>query len=247
MQARTFPVSEFARMAGVTVRTLHYYDQTGLLRPHRRGSVRQYRQHDMLRLQQILTLKYLGFSLDEIRDLLANPAYNLRESLSMQRDALHTQIEQLQKAARALELTLAHLEATDSVDWSQINAIIDAIQHDAKEDWLRKYLSDSQIAGVLARGYPVEAAEQGTRDWERLIDQFKALRHLPPDHPDVQVLAAEYVRLVESFTQGNAELENSLREMYSDMSNIPEQFRLYDNDLRDYMQVACAIYKGEHP
>jgi len=101
----TYYVREFANLAGVTVRTLQYYDKEGLLKPslYTEAKHRLYRREDLLRLQQILTLKYMGFSLEEIRSLLHNPTYEVRASLEIQKEAIDQRISELQKVSAALE------------------------------------------------------------------------------------------------------------------------------------------------
>src|SRR5258708_5821671 len=108
-QANTYLVKEFAQLAGVTVRTLHYYDATGLLKPslHTEAKHRLYKREDLLRLQQILTLKYLGFSLDEIQNVLNSPSYDLRQSLRFQKQAIDERITELQQVSRALSKVLS--------------------------------------------------------------------------------------------------------------------------------------------
>src|SRR5688572_5546967 len=95
---RYYMVREFAKLAGVTVRTLHFYDREGLLKPseYTGKKHRLYAQQDLLRLQQIITLKHLGFSLKEIGDVLKNPGYNIRESLRIQKEAIDRRILQMQ-------------------------------------------------------------------------------------------------------------------------------------------------------
>lgn len=245
MQRTTYHVGEFANLAGVTVRTLHYYDQSGLLRPARRGSTRQYRQTDLLRLQQILTLKAMGFSLTEIRDLLEDPHYDLRRSFEIQREAIRQEIERLQKALTGLDLTIAHLDATQQIDWGEISLIIAALNADYKQEWSRRYYTDAQQAR-FAQATPAEV-EAGTRGWMQLTRDFEAARHLPPDHPTVQALAARQVELVRAFTQGDPEIERSLQAMYADFDRIPPEFRLFDRDLLEFMTQAVNIYKEKHP
>jgi DNA-binding transcriptional MerR regulator len=242
---QTYHVGEFADMAGVTVRTLRYYDQSGLLRPARRGSTRQYRHTDLLRLQQILTLKAMGFSLNEIRDLLEDPHYDLRRSFTIQREAIRQEIERLQKALTGLDLTIAHLEATKQIDWGEIAVIIAALNADYKQEWARRYYSNDQWAR-FAQSTP-EEVEAGTRAWMRLTEDFQAARHLPPDHPTVQALAARQVELVRGFTKGDPEIERSLRAMYADFERIPQEFRLFDRDLLDFINAAVTLYKERHP
>ena len=69
MREEQYPAIDFARLAGVTVRTLHHYDRIGLLKPssYTSAGYRLYRKQDLIRLQQIVTLKFIGFSLNQIR------------------------------------------------------------------------------------------------------------------------------------------------------------------------------------
>ena len=89
-----YRVKEFADLAGVTVRTLQYYDRKGLLKPsgYRNGNHRIYQIDDLLRLQQILTFKYLGYGLDDIRRLLESPDYDVIDSLRQQEQAIEGRI-----------------------------------------------------------------------------------------------------------------------------------------------------------
>jgi len=77
-ETKHYQAIEFARLAGVTVRTLHHYDRIGLLKPsgHTDAGYRLYRKHDLIRLQQIITLKFIGFSLNHIKNLLNNNSFD---------------------------------------------------------------------------------------------------------------------------------------------------------------------------
>ncbi|NTV79958.1 MAG: MerR family transcriptional regulator, partial [Candidatus Aminicenantes bacterium] len=90
MKTNGYLVREFAQLTRVTVRTLHYYDQVGLLKPsfERPNGYRVYTDADLLRLQQIVTLKFMGFSLDEIRRLLDSKGYEAVKALKVQAEAV---------------------------------------------------------------------------------------------------------------------------------------------------------------
>ncbi|HYO90677.1 MAG TPA: MerR family transcriptional regulator, partial [Pyrinomonadaceae bacterium] len=77
---------EFAERAGVTVRTLHHYDRTGLLKPsgYTAAGYRLYGEKDLARLQQIVTLKFIGFSLRQIKELLEQREFDLTATLRLQ-------------------------------------------------------------------------------------------------------------------------------------------------------------------
>src|SRR5689334_20591067 len=121
-----YMVREFARLAGVTVRTLHFYDRADLLKPSRYTAAhhRLYAQSDLLRLQQILTFKYLGFALNEIRQLLDAPSYDLARALASQKSALDEQIARMTAASEAMGRMLTVAETGAALDWREARLII---------------------------------------------------------------------------------------------------------------------------
>jgi MerR family transcriptional regulator, thiopeptide resistance regulator len=243
MPMQTYYVQEFAKLAGVTVRTLHFYDQAGLLTPAKRNGVRRYEQGDLLRLQQILTLKSMGFSLGEIRALLESPGYDVGQSLRIQKEAIDQRIAQLQEVSRALAQTIELVGTAQDLDWAHVAAIIRIVSGPDKGAWHRRYFSEEQLAQLAARQTPPEEVRAGERAWMELIAAFDKHRHLPPGHPDVQRLAAQMVALVQQFTQGDPGLRASLEKMYRNFDDIPEEYRMYDADLQRFMGRAFAIYE----
>ena len=245
----TYYANEFASLAGVTRRTLHYYDEAGLLKPslYTDANHRLYQREDLLRLQQILTLKRMGFSLAEIRRLLSSPAYDVRQSLRIQKEAIEQQIKQLRQAARALEQTLAALESSEprEWDWEQVIHIIQGVALEDTRRWVERYYTAEQMVRLeeRAKGISREQMEQWQQEWSDLIAAFKAKRNLPPGHAEVQALAAEYARLVNLFTEGDSGIEASLKRMYQDFDQMPSEYRMYDAELGQFMAAACGIYK----
>ncbi|MCH6161181.1 MerR family transcriptional regulator [Streptomyces marispadix] len=101
----SYSVGQVAAFAGVTVRTLHHYDEIGLLVPGERSHAghRRYSDVDLDRLQQILFYRELGFSLEEVTALLDDPDADPREHLRRQHELLSSRIAKLQKMAAAVE------------------------------------------------------------------------------------------------------------------------------------------------
>lgn len=104
-----YKVGEVARLAHVSVRTLHHYDETGLLEPSARSEAgyRLYTTGDLERLQHVLFYREIGFGLEEIRDLMADPAFDRREALAAQRDLLSTRMRRLEAMIDLIDKTLA--------------------------------------------------------------------------------------------------------------------------------------------
>lgn len=119
---------EFARMAQVTLRTVRYYDKQNILKPSyvTDAGARFYTDKDFARLQQILLLKYLGFSLDDIREMtIADTDYHfMLNSLNIQKKLVQDRIEQMQLVEQAIEETTEAICENHTVDWSKMLNLI---------------------------------------------------------------------------------------------------------------------------
>mgnify|MGYP001660159782 FL=1 len=119
---------EFARMAQITVRTVRYYDKQNILKPSlvTQAGARFYTEEDFARLQQIMLLKYLGFSLEDIRELTVNDSdYSyLEHSLEQQQNLVRDRIEQLQLVEQAIGETVTEIRQQQNVDWNRMRELI---------------------------------------------------------------------------------------------------------------------------
>ncbi|MDO4296461.1 MAG: MerR family transcriptional regulator [bacterium] len=131
MAERLYTTGEFAKKANVSVRTIRYYDKQGLLKPSKINDAgyRLYSDEEFAHLQKILTLKYLGFSLEEIQMIALNEKSNdfVKSSLKMQEKLVRSKIEGLQLVEKALVETSRILEEENAVDWKAILHLIHMI------------------------------------------------------------------------------------------------------------------------
>ena len=118
----SYSVGEVSKFAGVTVRTLHHYDEIGLLRPSGRSpsGYRQYAESDLERLQEVLFFRELGFGLDEIAGLVEIPTFNRAQILGRQRQLLREQIERLESMAQAVGAALQAFEEGRTMDQEEM-------------------------------------------------------------------------------------------------------------------------------
>src|SRR5262245_24745220 len=110
---RFYRAGQFARKAAVSIRTLRYYDQEGLLAPsgYTESGYRLYSDGDLVNLQQILALKFLGFSLEEIKVLLRSRPHSLQDVLAQQKAMMRDKRTQLDGIIAAIEGTEKLLQA----------------------------------------------------------------------------------------------------------------------------------------
>lgn len=237
---RLYRASEFAVLTGVTVRTLHHYDRAGLLKPGRRtgAGYRLYGAREFARLQQILTLKFIGLPLEEIRGLLDRRALDLSETLRLQREALTERRRQLDMALRAVrEAEGVVARGGVEPDWDAFKKIVEVItmQHDT--EWMKKYYTEEQLADLARRGTP-ELLERAQREWQKLIGEVEsaAAEGLDPSSERAQALAARWDGLVEEFTGGDPGIRENLRRLYADQANWPSSFQKpYGDDVAAFI------------
>lgn len=222
-----FQAREFAELTGVTVRTLHHYDRLGLLKPSRysRAGYRLYRESDVARLEQIVALKFIGFSLNEIKNILNRDPVDLETTLRRQREAITEKRQRLDLAIQAIERAEYVLGTSEEHGWRTFVKIIEVINMQSDMNWSKKYYSDEAQQEIEKRAatIPREVIEQAQRDWAVLIKEVDAAvaSGEDPASDKSQALAARWSELIKGFTGGNQEVQKGLNKLYADRNNWP--------------------------
>ncbi|MFN2530037.1 MAG: MerR family transcriptional regulator [Pyrinomonadaceae bacterium] len=240
----TYQAADFAALAGVTVRTLHHYHRVGLLKPSGRtgAGYRIYRQQDLVRLQQIVTLKFIGFSLRQIIQLLNSNAFDLSEALNRQKQIIAEKRQQLTEAIEAIEKAQKLLTATNEPDWQAFKRIIEVINN---MDWTNKYYTEEAKRKISERAQtiPREVIEQAQREWTTLIREVETAvtECLDPASEKAAALAARWTELLKGFTGDDAEIQAGLNKMYDDRDNWPKTFpKPYSDAAGEFISATIA-------
>jgi DNA-binding transcriptional MerR regulator len=213
---KALKVGELAKRTGITVRTLHHYDELGLLSPSRRDGSRYrlYTEEDVARLQQILSLRQLGFSLEEVRRCLASPDYSPLRVVEMHVERLSEQIDVQQRLRAKLEALAEHMRSTESVSAEEFIETLEMMT------MFEKYYTAEQLQELEQRRLAVgeERMKQSQQDWAELMAEVRAEmdRGTDPSDPRVRKLAERWTALIREFTGGNPQIEKSLQRMYQE-------------------------------
>lgn len=226
------------------MRTLRYYDQVGLLTPARSAAgYRLYGAADLMRLQQILALRFLGFSLEEIGACLATAPAGLAPALTQQKAMLQEWRTRLETVVRAIEGAEHALQA-GCRDWDAVVDVIRAMQMEEQQDWRNKHLTKEQqqaLDGLIKQSYSESAlaklternaarggwTEEDQRQASARYDAlFAGVRRLvaagaDPTGAEAQALAREAIALEEAFTGGDPELAAGLRRYHEQVAALP--------------------------
>lgn len=217
---RTWKVGELAKRTGMTVRTLHHYHEIGLLTPSQRTAAghRLYTEGDVARLQQVASLRSLGFPLDEIRDVLDEDRLSPLDIVRMHAERMRQQVRSQQRLVERLDALAAGLDGARHVSAEQLIATIEEI------NMFDKYYSPEQMDHLAQRREQVGPAriEEVQAEWPRLMAQVQAELDggTDPCDPRVQALAARWKGLVEEFTGGNEGIRQSLGTLYQNEDSV---------------------------
>ncbi len=240
MDQETLKVGQLAQRTGLSVRTLHHYDQIGLLVPAGRTASghRLYGSEEIGRLQQIAALRQLGFSLEEIRESLARPGFTLERTLELQMHRLGQQMEHAGRLLERLEKIRLRLKAADRVSVEELmQAIEETIMYD-------KYYTPEQLEKLEQRRETVgeERIHEVKAEWARLFERFGAEMEKGTDPVDESVLeiARQATGLIQEFTGGDAGIQQSLGHMVSENRESMYAQWGVDPKVAEYMGQAMA-------
>ena len=247
---KLFKAAEFARLTGTTVRALHHYDRLGLLKPSRysQSGYRLYRENDFARLEQIVALKFIGFSLKEIKNILQRDPIDLPSVLRQQREAIEEKRCRLEMAIQAIQRAEYVAAINRDPGWELFARIIEVINMQSNMDWSKKYYSEEAQREIDKRAatIPREVIEQAQRDWAELIREVQAAVAAgeDPASEKSQGLAGRWRELIHGFTGGNSEIQSGLNRMYADKANWPASMpRPFGDDVQAF--IAQAMKQGK--
>jgi DNA-binding transcriptional MerR regulator len=195
---RTFRTREFAQLAGVTPRTLRYYDRIGVLKPKRtRAGYRVYSARDVERLEQIVALKFLGIPLRKIGLLITRTPKELARALRAQRCLLEDKRRLFDQAIAALEEAEQSLRGGQTPDAGLYRRIIEVIEmHDNSDAWKKKYEDLVQAKADRLKSLSPETIADLRGQWARLVEDIRPVVAEDPAGARAQALATRWVELL---------------------------------------------------
>lgn len=226
---------EFARMAHVTLRTIRYYDRVGLLPPSKKSEsgARLYTGEDFAKLQQILLFKYLGFSLEDIREMTTLTGDNSRfllESLDMQKRLVEERVEQLREVSAAISRTQEAVTSGAPMDWTNL---LNLIHMTAMENSLKVQYDNA--ANIQARIRLHRDYSKNPRGWFPFLYEEAGIR---PGMQILEVGAGSGALWKENLQQLPQDVRITLSDKSSGM--VHDLSREFGGDARFSFQVSAC-------
>jgi DNA-binding transcriptional MerR regulator len=248
-----YTVKQVAKLSGVSVRALHHYDEVGLLKPACVGAngYRYYGKAELLRLQQILFHRELGFPLEEIRAVLDAPDFDRAAALQAHRERLEAEAKRYRRLIRTIDETLAALEGATKMTEKAMYKGFDPEKQARQEAWLVERFGP----GVQRQ---IDAAKEAQKDWTQAeFDASQAelaeieagfarslAAGLPADSAAVQALARRHRDWVaRSWRQPmSRQAYENLAGLYGDHPDFRARYEAQATGMTEYLQAAMRTF-----
>ncbi len=244
---KEYTVQQLAKIAGVSVRTLHHYDNIGLLKPSSRNAARYrfYGEAELLRLQQILFFKELDCSLEDIARILDSPGFDPIDALEAHRQELKRRADRLDTLLETIDKTIRKLKGdkigmTDEELYGGLSKEqAEAYAEEARQRWDPK-LVDKTNARV--KKWSKEKWARVNKELDEIMRQLATLVGTPVEDRKVQALVARHHAYLNNFYEVKPGMYRGLGKLYIEDPRFRAYFEKYRPGLADYLAQAIDFY-----
>ena len=241
-----YTVKQLSDLAGISIRTLHYYDEIGLLKPDSVGAnlYRYYGDASLLKLQQILFYRELGLSLEAIQEIITRPDFDLLAALESHRQALQVRRERLDRLIQTVDDTLLHLKGKKEMSKRQLFAGFTEEQQEqyAKEAAERYDPETVKASNKKWKQYPPEKKQAILAEGNAIYEDLVSAMPKGPASSEAQAGIDAWRRHLEYFWAPNDQQLLGLVELYNTDPRFVANFKEIDPHLGAFMQAAVKIY-----
>lgn len=237
---------ELADIAGISVRTLHYYDTIGLLSPEidRENGYRNYSDQDVSTLQQILFFRQLNFKLTQIKDILNSPKYHQTEALLEQKDIILKEQTRLNNILKLIDKTIqaerGEITMTNEEKFSGVDFSHNPYEQEAREKW-----GDEKVEQAN-QNLKKMGAKEAEREFDEIYTQLADLRHLDPESDAAQHEIGKWYDFLNKVGEYTPEMFKNLGEMYTADERFTKNIDKYGDGLAEFMKEAMTVYYEQH-
>jgi DNA-binding transcriptional MerR regulator len=242
----SYTINQLAKIAGVSVRTLHHYDDVGLLVPKREDNkYRVYEESDLLHLQQILFFRELEFPLDDIKRILNDPRFNLERALVDHKKLIEIKKKRLNDLVKTIDKTIKKIN-------KQITMKDEELYGSFSKNEMNEYAEEAKKRWGHTEAY--KQSQERTKNWtqedyahfkeesDRWMKNFVAHTHNDPQSPIIQTLINEHYNSLRTFYEPSIEMYRGLADMYINDPRFKAYYEKYKVGLAQFMHDAMYYY-----
>ncbi|GAA0603635.1 MerR family transcriptional regulator [Virgibacillus siamensis] len=242
-------VKEVADLVGISVRTLHHYDEIGLLIPEEttESGYRIYSDRDLETLQQILFFKELGFPLKKIKEIIDSPTFDRQEALEMHRNMLWEKRNRLDQMLATVdktildmkgEIKMSNKEKFEGFDFSH-----NPYEQEARERWGDKAVDESN-AEINSMSQDEKKAFED--EFNAIYRDLAVIRHEAPESDAAQAGIEKWYHFLNRMGSYSLDAFKGLGQMYVDDERFTKNIDRFGDGLAVFMRDAMAVYADRH-
>lgn len=238
-------VKEVADLVGISVRTLHHYDEIGLLSPDEvsESGYRLYSDDNLETLQQILFFRELGFPLKKIKEIMSRPTYDRQEALEMHHKMLVEKRRRLDQVIATVQRTIQHtrgeIKMSNKEKFQGFDFSHNPYEQEARERWGDQAVDESN---AKAKAFGKEMQDRMNEVYMNLA----AVRHLAPESEEAQTAIEAWYRLLNEFGSYSLGAFKGLGQMYVEDERFTKNIDQFGEGLSVFMRDGMAIYADKH-
>jgi DNA-binding transcriptional MerR regulator len=238
-------VKKVSELAGVSIRTLHHYDEIGLLTPEKinASGYRIYSEADLERLQQILFFKELGFTLKKIKEIMNSSSYKQEEALEIQRGMLLDKKKRIEKMIQTIDKTIQNkkgeIQMTDKEKFEGFDFSHNPYEKEARVRW-----GDDAVDASNAKIKKLSKYERGSleKEFNDIYRRLAEIRHESPNSDIAQERIALWYDYLNKIGKYSLEAFKGLGQMYIDDERFTQNIDKFGEGLAKFMRDAMAVY-----
>lgn len=241
-------VKEVADLAAISVRTLHHYDEIGLLTPDEvtEAGYRIYSEKNLERLQEILFFRELDVPLKQIKEIMNAPDYDRRSALEMHRRLLIERRQRLDQLIETIDKTLKHekgeIEMSNKEKFKGFDFSHNPYEQEARERWGDEAVDRSNEAiGKMSK----EDIRELQDEMNAIYAKLAALRHGSPESEEAQAAIGEWFKVLNRFGSYSLEAFRNIGQMYVDDERFTKNIDQFGEGLAVFMRDAMAVYADQ--
>jgi MerR family transcriptional regulator, thiopeptide resistance regulator len=250
MNRSMLTVKQLSNLAGVTPRTLHHYDQIGLLKPSRIGDngYRYYGEESLLQLQQILFYRELGIPLEDIKQIMGRRDFDVLGALRSHKEALRKQVSRLNRLIQTVDNTINHLKGSMTMsEKSYFEGFSEEEQEKYAQEAEQLYDAESvRESNRKWKAYPAAKKEAIMAEGQAVYTDIIAAMPKGAASPDVQAIVERWRRHLEYFWTPNLDQLLALANGYNDDPRFKANFDKMHPQLAEFMREAVNVYVANH-
>lgn len=241
-----YAVNKLSKMAGVSVRTIHYYDQIGLLKPNKIESngYREYSKGELLKLQQILFFKELGFPLNEIK-FFAGSNFDMGMVLKDQKEMLKLKKERIDKLINTINSIMKKINKENKINENELytsfsDKKVKEYTKEAKKRWGETKVFKESEERIKKMGK--DGLESVQNEIDLLMKEISSQMYLKVDNEEVQKLIDKHYKSLNNFYEPTIDIYSGLADLYLEDKRFKQYFEKYRGGFAKYMHDAIKVY-----